>query len=120
MSTTITHKRLVSAFIKNGCTITNIENWHTKDKGKPSNGWIATNPANGRKLEWHTQDGFVPAKDGVDAHWDKNNQVTRCVTWRSPDTDAMSDYFADSYFHTIKSAVCFITGSSLRHWQKGY
>lgn len=30
-------------------------------------------------------------------------------TCRSPDTDAMRDYFADSYFHTIKSAVRFLT-----------
>jgi hypothetical protein len=27
------------------------------------------------------------------------------LTWRSPDTDAMTDCFCDSYYHTIKSAM---------------
>lgn len=99
----MTHKRLVNAMIKAGMIVTNFKRWDGDTK--PSNRWLATNPKNNECVEWSTQDGFVPAKDGVEAHWDANNQITTHVTWRSPHTDAMTDCFCDSYYHTIKSAV---------------
>lgn len=98
---TITHKRLVNAFIKAGMVVSNYPNSTRR--------WIATNPKTHKCVEWSTQDGFVPAKDGKEAHWDANCQITTHVTWRSPQTDAMSDCFCDSYYSTIRSAVAAIS-----------
>lgn len=110
MSNTITHKRLVSAFTKAGCEIKNRPKFH--DDGKPSNNWVATNPKNGQHVEWHTQPAFVPAKDGKDSYYDESNPITMSVCMRSPDTDAMTDYFADSFYHTIKEAVRALVGKA--------
>ena len=103
MSNTMTHKRLVNAFLKAGMKVENVPNWHDKDK--PSHSWMATNPKTGKCVVWHTQAAFVPAKDGVEAHWDESNQITTHTTWRSPQTDLMTDCFCDSFYRTIKSSV---------------
>jgi (2Fe-2S) ferredoxin len=92
------HKRLVSAFIKAGCTVEQLPR-----HGTPH--FMATNPTNGKKLDWYTQDAFVPAKNGIDAHYDKTNPVVSSVCSRHPDTDAMTDLFMDSFYDTIKGAV---------------
>lgn len=106
MSNTMTHKRLTNAFLKAGYVVTQRESWD----GKPrSNDWMATNPVNKQHVEWTTQDGFVPAKDGKEAHWDKDNQITTYVVKASPHTDIQTDYFCDSFYHTIKAAVKALT-----------
>lgn len=97
MSTIMTHKRLVSAFTKAGCTVTQQER-----RGNPS--FIAKNPKNGKMVEWHTQPQFVFVKDG-ESYYDEKNPITTYVVARSPHTDIMTDCFCDSFYHTIKSAV---------------
>ena len=102
MSTTITHKRLISAFKKAGFTVENLPRFSRGDE--KSNSWMVKN-AKGKSLEWHTQAGFVPAKDGVPAHHDESNPITTYLVKRSPHTDIMTDLFCDSFFHTIKEVV---------------
>lgn len=97
MSTTMTHKRLVSAFIKAGCTVT-----EQPSRGNPN--FIAKNPKTGECVEWHTQPKFVHVKGG-ESYYDEKNPITTYVVARSPHTDAMTDCFCDSFFHTIASAV---------------
>lgn len=103
MSTTITHKRLTNALVKIGCVVKNAEKF--RNDGKPSQTWVATNPKNNKCVEWYVQPAFVPAKDGAEHYYDENNLVTTFVVMRSPHTDIMTDYFADSFFHSIKSVV---------------
>lgn len=104
---TITHKRLVSAMTKSGCTVQNRKRFDNDDA--PSKTWVATNPKNGRSLEWYVQAGFVPAKDGKPASWDESNLVTTYIVQRSPHTDAMTDCYCDNYFHSIRAAIAEIT-----------
>ena len=103
MSTTMTHRRLVSAFIKAGMKVENVPNWHDKDK--PSHSWMATNPKTGKCVVWHTQAAFVPARNGKECYYDESNPVTMNTTWCNPETDSMRDLFMDSYYRTIKSSV---------------
>jgi len=106
MSNTMTHKRLASAFMKAGCTVTNSPRFDAAvGKHLPSRVWVATNPTTGRNVEWHVQAAFVPAKDGKAAWYDESNPITTYVCWRSPQTDIMTDCFCDSFYHTIKEAV---------------
>ena len=95
---TMTHKRLVSAFIKAGMTVTPMEN----RRGNP--GYNATNPKTGETVHWHTQAQFVYVKGG-DSYYDEANPVASYVCWASPDSDSMRDLCMDSFYHTIKSAV---------------
>ena len=97
MSMIITHKRLVSAFLKAGMSVTQQER-----RGNPS--YIATNPKNGKCVEWHTQPKFVHVTGG-DSYYDEKNPITTYVVARSPHTDIMTDCFCDSFYHTIKEAV---------------
>jgi len=101
MSNTMTHKRLVSAFSKIGCTVSNRLTWD----GKPSQTWVAFNPKNCKQVEWYVQPAFVPAKDGKEACYDESNPVTTFVVMPSPDTDMQRDYNADLFLHTIKGAI---------------
>lgn len=94
----MTHKRLVSAFLKAGMTVTPME----KRRGNP--GYVAANPKTGETVEWHTQAQFVYVKDG-ESYYDEANPVTSCVWSRHPDTDISTDLFMDSHYDTIKSAV---------------
>ena len=94
MTKPFSHKRLVSAFIKAGCTVEELPR-HS------NHSYLATNPKNGKSLEWHTQAAFVPATKS----WDESNPVTTYVVARSPYTDAMTDCFCDSFYDTIKGAV---------------
>ena len=106
MSNTMTHKRLACAMQKAGMKVENIPRFSfPSQEDKASNAWKATNPKNGMSVEWHTQAGFVPAKDGAAAFWDESNQITTHTTWRSPQTDLMTDCFCDSFYRTIKSSV---------------
>lgn len=99
MSKPITHKRLVSALTKAGMIV-------TKDERSTSNPhYIATNPKNGTKIDWYTQDGFIPSTPTTEAYWDKNKPIVTHVAWRHPDTDSQSDLFMDSYRDTIKGAL---------------
>jgi hypothetical protein len=97
MSNTMTHKRLVSAFLKAGCKVE-----EQPRRGNPS--FIATNPKNGDMVEWHTQPAFVYVKGG-ESYYDEKNPITTYVVARSPHTDAMTDCFCDTFYHTIKEAV---------------
>lgn len=86
----MSHKRLASAFIKAGAVVKNIPHPTT---GETSRNWIASNPKNSVSIEWRTQDDVT----------------TYCIE-RSPMTDAYTDCFCDSYYHTIKSAVAALVG----------
>jgi hypothetical protein len=97
MSKPMTHKRLVSAFKKAGCIVTEQER-----RGNPS--FIATNPKTGERVEWYTQPAFVYVKGG-ESYYDEANPVTSTVWSRHPDTDISTDLFMDSHYNTIKSAV---------------
>lgn len=59
--------------------------------------------------------GYVATKDGESLHFYENgkgsNEVTH-LTAKHPDTDAMTDYFCDTYFHTIKSSIKFLNEKS--------
>jgi hypothetical protein len=101
--TTITHKRLVRAFIKAGCTVINMPRFGSE--GKVSNRWMAKNVKDGRSVEWHVQAGFVPAKDGKESYFDETNLITTYVVERSPHTDIMTDCFCDSFHRTIRAAI---------------
>jgi hypothetical protein len=100
MASVMTHKRLVSAFRKAGCTVTEQER-----RGNPS--FIAENPKTGECVEWHTQPKFVHVKGG-DSYYDEKDPITTYVVARSPQTDIMTDCFCDSFYHSIKSAVAAI------------
>jgi len=101
--TVMTHKRLVSAFTKAGCVVTNGPEWDQNRKG-PSKTWVAKNPKNGKYVTWYVQDGFNPETKT----WDASNPVTVSVCRPSKDTDAMTDCFCDSFYRSIKSAVAAI------------
>lgn len=81
----IDHLRLVAALTKAGATVTAMD--HRPDA------FIATKGA--RVVCWYTQEGY-PNKD---------RPAATCVHWPSPHTDAQTDCFCDSYYHTIKAAV---------------
>lgn len=76
-------KRALNAFTKAGCTIKH-------DEG--STRYYAT-------LKDTTLEFYENGRGSGEVH-------SFCC--RSPDTDVMRDYFADSHFHTIKSAIKFI------------
>jgi hypothetical protein len=97
--TTITHKRLVSAFKKAGCEVINVPRFGSE--GKVSNRWMAKNVKDGRSVEWHVQAGF----DAVTKTWDESNLITTYVVKRSPHTDIMTDCFCDTFYHTIRESV---------------
>lgn len=99
MSKPMTHKRLVSAFLKAGMTVKQMADRRSNP------GYVATNPKTGECVEWHTQASFVYDKVKGEGYYDEKNPVTSHVTARHPDTDAMYDLFMDSYYDTIKSAV---------------
>lgn len=101
MSKPMTHKRLVSAFVKAGMIVKAME----QRRGNP--GFVATNPKTNECVEWHTQPQFVYVKDG-ESYYDAENPVTSCVWSRHPDTDISTDLFLDSHYDTIKSAVAAI------------
>jgi hypothetical protein len=98
--TIMTHKRLVSAFRKAGCTVEQQEK-----RGNP--GYIAKNPKTGECVEWHTQPKFVYVKGG-ESYYDESDPITTYVVARSPHTDIMTDCFCDSFYKSIKSAVAAI------------
>ena len=90
------HSRLVSALTKLGIKV----NAHEYRK----NSFNATGP-NGRRIQWYTQDGFDEKT---------LKSLTDCpemghVTEASPDTNAQTDCFCDTYYKTIKEAVEALT-----------
>jgi hypothetical protein len=100
MSNTMSHKRLVSAFVKAGCTVEELPK-----RGNPS--FLAKNPKTGECVEWHTQPAFVYVKGG-ESYYDEKKPITTYVVARSPHTDIQTDCFCDTFYHTIKSAVAAI------------
>lgn len=100
MSKPITHKRLVSAFLKAGCTVE-----EQPRRGNPN--FIAKNPKTGEMVEWYTQPQFVFVKGG-ESYYDAENPVCSVVWSRHPDTDISRDLFMDTHYDTIKSAVAAI------------
>jgi hypothetical protein len=98
MSNVMTHKRLVSAFTKAGCTVTKME-------GRTGNpGYVAKNPKSGEQVHWYTQPNFVHVKGG-ESYYDAENPVATYVCWANPESDSQRDLCMDSFYHTIKSAV---------------
>lgn len=77
-------KRALTAFAKAGCTIKHDE---------ASTRYYATKGTN----------TLLFYENG------KGSGEVYNFTWRSPQTDVMTDCFCDSYFHSIKSAVKFLT-----------
>jgi hypothetical protein len=102
MSTTMTHKRIVSAFTKAGFTVSKAKGWDGKESTRS---WTAVNPKNKRIVGWTTQAAFVPSKDGKDSFFDESTPITTYIVEASPHTDVQTDCFCDSFYHTIKEAV---------------
>jgi hypothetical protein len=82
---TMDHNRLVAALTKAGATITTSD--HRADQFYATKGT--------RTVQWYTQEGFP----------NKERPAAVCVHWASPHTDAMTDCFCDTFYHTIKGAV---------------
>jgi hypothetical protein len=83
------HARLVNALRKVGAVITNPY----ADNGKEPRYFKATGK-NGQLVCWYVQ-----------KHWQKGTPEAVSVHSPHPDTDAMTDIFMDTYFHTIRSAA---------------
>ena len=83
------HLRLLKALTKAGATITNPH----ASNGKEPRYFVATGKS-GEKVCWYVQ-----------KKWDDESKL-EAVSVHSPhpDTDAMTDLFMDTYFHTIVAA----------------
>ena len=82
------HKRLVSALVKAGATISSKEdrpNTFYAEKGN-------------KMIEWHIQEGYP----------DKTKMVATIIVQRSPYTDSQTDCFCDTFAHSIKHAVSLL------------
>lgn len=78
---------LLSACLRNGVTIS------VPDPKRPNSYAISLGD---RRLTFTSQDGYV-----------------RTLTWHSPQTDAMTDCYCDSYYHTIKDAMSYLNPSGV-------
>jgi hypothetical protein len=96
------HDRLVSALVKDGATVTEEKSYFCMSVSDHSRAMHKRFRAekNGKHIVWSTQENFnekLGANDG--------RLYVSFVTQPHPDTNAMYDYFADTYEHTIKGAV---------------
>jgi hypothetical protein len=81
------HKRLLNALAKVGATISN------PNSNRPS--YFVAEGKNGNKVVWYAQ-----------PKWDNAEELEAVsVHAPNPDTDAMTDLFMDTFFHTVKGAA---------------
>jgi len=70
---------------------------------------------NGVKVDTLQKDySYVATKGTQVLHFYENGRGSGEVcyfTYRSPQTNASYDCFCDSYFNTLKSALCFLNGA---------
>lgn len=93
------HNRLVSALKKIGAEVTDIT------RGDNPHYRHFTASLGRETIDWHTQENFNDKKGEFDGRL-----YVSFVTKSSPDTDVMTDYFADSHEETIKGAVNLLKG----------
>jgi hypothetical protein len=93
------HKRLITALEKVGATVTATTN------GMGLANRFRAVGLNGRVLCWSIQNGW----DKKTGSFDATNPEAVCVHWPSPDTDAMTDCFCDTFYKTIKAATRSLT-----------
>lgn len=79
------HTRLLNALAKVGATVTNEPNGKSMTRFRASKG--------SEVLCWYAQ-----------PHWKTGELEAVIVHAPHPDTDAMTDLFMDTFFHTIRAA----------------